>query len=634
MQSVLAIPFVVAPVADAVGEVAPSADGAFLMSFAAEAPNRPRTGEAVVDTAGVVIVTVQPFPLALVAGSAGPVPDGTLPAMVAAVRDQAAGLTSDAGLQGVAVVEAEAGGFSTLAEVRAGAEVGLREGVPGLDHSPPGQDPDGAADGGPGALARLPDAAVAGGHDLSLGTAPVVLAGAAIVGIGRTIAADAWGNGALAASDAGSELLAPNAENDRIPPASTAHGAEVQPASSAQPSEVGRTAPEDARATGATQASGLPIGPIKALLPAHEAGGVWGVQDLNAVGNRVLATRNSGDPAWVAEGFATVVNTGGEDRMADPAPTKTEFAPTHMLPSGVRADAQDLDILAAQPSGLTATLDATPGAESRPLPTPRPETAPSAAGFWERLLTGLSTTLPDDRALHLPVDANGLEADHASGRLVDPAVDVPAVGIPAPPNAIDRAASGLAVFARGQAQLSALAAEPVVEGEAADLTAVAFSTLAGTPVQGLSLPQASPAGLSQLPVPQVAAQISAALSQSADGVTELALSPEELGKVRLRLERDATHPDRMVVHITFERPETLDLFRRHAGELAEALREAGYAGADIGFDQQDSGAGTSDRSPEPAAHDYWPGAPGLADARAPEPSAPRLMAGTSLDLRL
>jgi hypothetical protein len=132
-------------------------------------------------------------------------------------------------------------------------------------------------------------------------------------------------------------------------------------------------------------------------------------------------------------------------------------------------------------------------------------------------------------------------------------------------------------------------------------------------------------------VPQIAAQLSAALTQSADGVTELALSPEELGSVRLRLEMDAKHPERMVVHITFERPETMDLFRRHAGELAEALRDAGYAGADIGFGQQESGAGTPDRNPAAATPDYGSA---LVEAQTPEPSAPRLMAGASLDLRL
>ncbi len=143
------------------------------------------------------------------------------------------------------------------------------------------------------------------------------------------------------------------------------------------------------------------------------------------------------------------------------------------------------------------------------------------------------------------------------------------------------------------------------------------------------------AGGQQLgPVPQIAAQITAALSRSADGATELALSPDELGHVRLRLEPDAANPDRMVVMITFERPETLDLFRRHATELADALRAAGYAGADIGFGQGQSGSAGNDAPGSGSAHGSQARSPSDAAFPTPPTSPPQLAAGTSLDLRL
>ncbi|MBN8632996.1 MAG: flagellar hook-length control protein FliK [Rhodobacterales bacterium] len=137
---------------------------------------------------------------------------------------------------------------------------------------------------------------------------------------------------------------------------------------------------------------------------------------------------------------------------------------------------------------------------------------------------------------------------------------------------------------------------------------------------------------SPLPLPQIAGQLTAALNRSVTGETELALSPAELGHVRLRLKPDTANPDRMVVMITFERPETLDLFRRHAGELADALRSAGYAGADIGFGQQGGESPGSDRQKSfaPAAVDGLSRRNG-ADADLP---APRQSAGASLDLRL
>lgn len=137
---------------------------------------------------------------------------------------------------------------------------------------------------------------------------------------------------------------------------------------------------------------------------------------------------------------------------------------------------------------------------------------------------------------------------------------------------------------------------------------------------------------STLPTPQVSAQIVAGLSTNREGTTELALAPEELGHVRLKLKPDAANPDRMVVMISFERLETLDLFRRHIGDLAEALRTAGYAGVDIGFGQEGSGTAGSDRSRHSSSSAVERAA--RPDCANPIETTPRLMAGASLDLRL
>jgi hypothetical protein len=96
-------------------------------------------------------------------------------------------------------------------------------------------------------------------------------------------------------------------------------------------------------------------------------------------------------------------------------------------------------------------------------------------------------------------------------------------------------------------------------------------------------------------VPHLAAGIVAVLHTRSDGTTEIALSPDELGNVRLRLETDARDPDRVIVHLAFDRPETMDLFRRHADQLSEAMRAAGYAETRLDFGQQGAGAQTSGR---------------------------------------
>ena len=146
-------------------------------------------------------------------------------------------------------------------------------------------------------------------------------------------------------------------------------------------------------------------------------------------------------------------------------------------------------------------------------------------------------------------------------------------------------------------------------------------------------PQAGPVpAVFSGPMPQLTAQLTTALTGGTDGETELALSPAELGHVRVKLKPDAANPDRLVVMITFERPETLDLFRRHAGELSDALRAAGYSGADLGFGQQGSGQPDADRRDRTATRSF-DDIPRSDPAGPPQP-APRHSGAASLDLRL
>lgn len=92
---------------------------------------------------------------------------------------------------------------------------------------------------------------------------------------------------------------------------------------------------------------------------------------------------------------------------------------------------------------------------------------------------------------------------------------------------------------------------------------------------------------------QVASQI--AVAAQADGSTEIALDPEELGRVRLRLTGTETA---MSVLIIAERPETAELMRRHVDALAQEFRDIGYSDLQFQFesgtsDQQDSGESES-----------------------------------------
>lgn len=312
------------------------------------------------------------------------------------------------------------------------------------------------------------------------------------------------------------------------------------------------------------------------------------------------------------------------------------------------------------PDALTAGTAARP--EEHPVPDPRGPSGPKVAGpnlpeppsvnagseglligIWERLFTGVMVAgapmtegailppvhpalMADTTELSIPGrpsrwDGNQLTAPDApadwpvqENRAAEPVGIVGAVP-----------AVGPVQQASGRASGDGQATNPLDEGGLPFLSGTGIVPPGPAPSLG------STHGATPVNVPHIATQMTTALAKSTDGSTDLALAPEELGKVRLKLKPDAGNPDRMVVMITFERPETLELFRRHAGELADALRSAGYAGADIGFGQEGGFASGSDQRGTPSGQ---PGGQLHADPSDISPAPARHLAGASLDLRL
>ncbi|WP_169447685.1 flagellar hook-length control protein FliK [Paracoccus zeaxanthinifaciens] len=99
----------------------------------------------------------------------------------------------------------------------------------------------------------------------------------------------------------------------------------------------------------------------------------------------------------------------------------------------------------------------------------------------------------------------------------------------------------------------------------------------------------------------VARQIADAVVTTREGETEIALAPEELGRLRLVM----TGADRGHVTIFAERPETLDLIRRNADLLTQTLADAGIEQGSLDFreERRDSAPAPHDDAPEgsPAA---------------------------------
>ena len=81
----------------------------------------------------------------------------------------------------------------------------------------------------------------------------------------------------------------------------------------------------------------------------------------------------------------------------------------------------------------------------------------------------------------------------------------------------------------------------------------------------------------------IAVQIAQAMRQGgAERPMELVLSPAELGRVRISMQAgDGT----MTVHVMADRPETLDLMRRHIDLLAQEFHDIGFGMAEFAFGQ-------------------------------------------------
>lgn len=120
-------------------------------------------------------------------------------------------------------------------------------------------------------------------------------------------------------------------------------------------------------------------------------------------------------------------------------------------------------------------------------------------------------------------------------------------------------------------------------------------------------------------------QVAEAVTRMSDDSVEIRLSPEELGTVRLQMVHGGNS---MTVHITADRPETLDLMRRNIEDLARDLAEAGYEGAEFTFGEGGDGGRGDGRRHSQDRNDPVPVNP------TPGTMTPKEPATSGLDLRI
>jgi len=130
---------------------------------------------------------------------------------------------------------------------------------------------------------------------------------------------------------------------------------------------------------------------------------------------------------------------------------------------------------------------------------------------------------------------------------------------------------------------------------------------------------------------RIAQQIAARLDVPGPGTFDLALQPEELGQVRLKL---VSHDAGSLLIVQAERPETLDLMRRHIGVLEQDLRALGHDQLSLRFSgghAGDAGQRAAQHAAPQAASEGTPAAdPRPSTQTAPAPPRAR----DHLDLRL
>jgi len=158
----------------------------------------------------------------------------------------------------------------------------------------------------------------------------------------------------------------------------------------------------------------------------------------------------------------------------------------------------------------------------------------------------------------------------------------------------------------------------------------ALSAAAGAPLPGPFPPLSGPG----VEVPAVIRQIVHSAEGRRSAVFEIALSPPELGRVRMQL---APTEAGLVVTILAERGETADLLRRHGDDLLRDLRSAGHGNVtlDVATSGGDGAGGRSNRGTPIRS---WPDAAAALPESLSNPatrvSVVELGARPGLDLRL
>ncbi len=278
---------------------------------------------------------------------------------------------------------------------------------------------------------------------------------------------------------------------------------------------------------------------------------------------------------------------------------------------------------------------------------PKPDTPPSTAeNAWRQRWIGtdqraVTKDVVEDEGTTAPrkgISFSSTSADasqHWLGKLAVAAIpQAPIAAEPVPPPLAAKTTTLITDANISRQAAEALTAQVTVAKHLEDTPLVKLSIEA----PGIGAAAPPPSAAASFPaVPSasaVAAGIPPALTpaiiemtkSSNDGPLELALSPEELGRVAISIRQEG---DFVRVTIAAERFETLDLLRRHASDLIADLRQSGFSGASLSFAHGGQGQPARFAENSEAANDQLQSP--SPETRPPVPN--RSSKGSGVDLR-
>lgn len=191
----------------------------------------------------------------------------------------------------------------------------------------------------------------------------------------------------------------------------------------------------------------------------------------------------------------------------------------------------------------------------------------------------------------------------ANVALVPPLADIATQQVP-PADKTPAHQAAAPIFAE---RASGMAPKPIPDGAATPVPPAALSDqTTSQPAPDQAAPSVNQMSLQPLPPHQtvqtqglpaaLAAAVPAQLLHHAPaaktGGIDVLLQPEELGHVRFQIQQ---HGETVRILLSAERPETLDLLRRHSDQLLQEFRLSGFSQASLNFGQW----GQQQRSPTP-----------------------------------